>query len=384
MTCASPARPGAGQSLRALVVVVASLTAVAGVLGGMLAAPARADVSPNTGPGGGTEPTQAQELLARAVHAARVLPYSGVQYIVACPGSGTTSVVVDVAHVPGQGSQIHVRETPDAPGARVWDADGEGPTSGVADLDAGALGVLARRYQLTADGQATIVGRVADLVTARRGDGSVAGRFWIDQATGLLLSREVLDRNGRLARASSFVNLAIGAKAAHLVSAPTDSVPAPWGRQVALASAGRLVHDGWHVPTELDGGSGGTMELFDIRLGHDNDGDGQVLHLSYTDGLSTLSLFEQRGHLGARGMPGWQTTRMGGVNVWTRGDAPEQVVWSGRSMVYTVLADATPEQLYSAVASLPHGAPKQHFMTRLLHRLDHGLRRLGSWLNPFD
>lgn len=384
MTCVSPARPAAGPGIRALAVMVASLTAVAGVLTGALAAPARADTVPNTGPGGGTEPSQAQELLARAVHAARALPYSGVQYIVACPGSGTTSVVVDVAHVPGQGSQIHVRETPGAPGARVWDADGEPPPSAVADLDAGALGVLARRYQLTADGQSTVVGRPADLVTARRSDGTVAGRFWIDQATGLLLSREVLDRNGRLARASSFVNLSIGATAARLVNAPTDSVPAPWGQQVSLASADRLVRDGWHVPTELDGGSGGTMELFDIRLGHDNDGDGRVLHLSYTDGLSTLSVFEQRGHLGSSGMPGWQPTRMGGVKVWTTGAAPEQVVWSGRSMVYTVLADATPEQLYSAVASLPHGAAKQSFVTRLAHRLDHGLRKLGSWLNPFD
>ena len=365
----------AGLALRALCLTLVSLTAVS--LSQPLLGRAEADEG------------SARAMLARAVHAARDLAYSGTQYVVATPGTGTASAVLEVEHLPGRGSQIHVRETPEAPDARIFDAD----PSSLVDLDATALDVLTRRYRLgTAAGPARVVGRSADVVTATRRDGSVAGRFWVDHATGLLLRREVLDKTGRLVRSSAFVDVVIGAEAQQRgidAEPPTNAVPSPWSRRLPLSEAASLRAEGWQVPTRLSGGTGGDvggdvgadvgMELFDIRIGATRSGD-EVVHLSYTDGLSTLSVFEQRGRLDDGGMPGWHHTSVAGKRVWTTGTAPEQIAWSGRTMVYTVLADATPEQLDSAVTSLPHSSQDHG----LWHRLVGGLKKIGSWLNPFD
>ena len=374
----------AGLALRALCLALVSLTAVS-------------LSQPLVGRAEAADEVDARALLARAVHAARDLAYSGTQYVVAMPGTGTASAVMEVQHLPGRGSQIHVRETPEAPDARIFDAD----PSSLVDLDATALDVLARRYRLATSAEAaTVVGRSADVVTASRRDGSVAGRFWVDHETGLLLRREVLDKTGRLVRSSAFVDLAIGPKAQlRSVDAepPTNAVPSPWSRRLPLSEAANLGAEGWHVPTQLSGGGGadgkpagsaagsadgsadGSMELFDIRIGATRSGD-EIVHLSYTDGLSTLSIFEQRGRLDDGGMPGWHPTSVAGKRVWTTGTAPEQIAWSGRTMVYTVLADATPEQLDSAVTSLPHSSQDHG----LWHRLVGGLKKIGSWLNPFD
>ncbi len=60
---------------------------------------------------------------------------------------------------------------------------------------------------------------------------------------------------------------------------------------LTLSSAAELVNSGWFCEGEL-----GEMSL--VRLRSDEPDQPGALHMVYSDGVSTLSVFEQRGRLG--------------------------------------------------------------------------------------
>ncbi|MCA1721822.1 MAG: hypothetical protein LC779_12205 [Actinobacteria bacterium] len=144
----------------------------------------------------------------------------------------------------------------------------------------------------------------------------------------------------------------------------------------AQVDATQLRQGGWSVPDELPGG----LELYDART-RTHDGV-DVLHLSYSDGLSTLSLFAQRGTLGSEPAHGFAKQQVGRAQVWVRSaSSPRRVVWGGGGRVFTLLTDAPPEAVRDVVQALPHDrAPRTGFLARI----GRGLSRLASWLNPFD
>src|SRR5699024_11529750 len=62
-------------------------------------------------------------------------------------------------------------------------------------LDARMLAMLRDIYTVTDTGRTEFRGREAHLVETLRADDSVAGRFWVDNETDLLLGRERLARD---------------------------------------------------------------------------------------------------------------------------------------------------------------------------------------------
>jgi sigma-E factor negative regulatory protein RseB len=185
----------------------------------------------------------------------------------------------------------------------------------------------------------------------------------------LLLRRETFDRAGRLVRSSAFTSLTVGQAAADVVPVAVKS------DRLDAAGIDALRREGWQIPTAL----AGDLELVDARMR--SHGGEQVLHLSYSDGLVTLSLFAQRGRLGTTKLAGFQRQQVRGAPVWVRPSTPERVIWGGGGRVFTLLSDAPSETVHAAVVVLPHEKPAK---TGLLARLGRGLARLGSWLNPFD
>lgn len=313
-------------------------------------------------------------LLDRAVGAGRTLTYGGVQSLAVWTSQGSASEVIDVTHTAGQGVTLDIRPTSAAPAAGVLDSN----ESSLTVVDEETLGILTDDYSLALAPAQSVAGRRCAVVEARRPGGALAARFFVDQATGLLLEREVFDPAGRLLRYSAFTSVAVGrlpGGAAPRRGAVLTSVPSPWADDVPLTRAGALRRAGWQVPLTLAGGRSGRMMLADIRL---SGGHRTTLHLLYTDGLSTMSVFEEHGRLPASGLHGWRAARLAGRRVWVAGALPEQVAWSGRRMVFTVVSDAAPQQLDAAVRALPHAA-----RPGLLRRLEQGLARLGHWLNPF-
>ena len=75
-------------------------------------------------------------------------------------------------------------------------------------------------------------------------------------------------------------------------------------------------------------------------------GAGQVTDLEYSDGLSVVSLFVQRGTLAAS-MAGWRPVAWAAAGVFASGHS---VTWAGLGYVYTMIADAPPQTVTQAVA----------------------------------
>lgn len=330
---------------RLLVVAVGAGVALAGI-------PALAAVDPGRHRTSSGE-ARALALLEQAAEAGRRLTYSGTQYVASWRSGGTWSEVVDLHHDPESGSVLV-----DAAGAGV---DG---LAAIAVLDPRMLVRLADSYSLSVAGPGRCAGREATVVEARRTGGSLAGRFWVDAASGVLLRREVFDADGSRVRSSAFLDLAVQGSSATVAVAPAGAQrPAP-------EAVHRLREDGWHVPTWLPDG----FRLFETRLSDD------VLHLAYTDGLSTLSLFAQPGRLGRTPPQGFTVGEIDDSRVWMRRAAPERVVWSGGGHVWTLVSDAPDSAVHAAVRALPRSEPVDD---GLRARLARGLGRLGGMLNPF-
>ena len=344
--------------LRLLLLIAGAGTLLAG-----LPAQATAGAHPEPTPGGAAaNESRAMQLLSAASRAARTRSYTGTQYVSTWRAGRADSSIADVGHTAAGESVVQVRPTADG--------DVDPSVTPTADLDPRLVRLLAEHYVLSVAGTSTCVGRPVHVVEAQRpGDSVVAGRFWVDAATSLLLRRETFDGAGRLVRSSAFTTLTVGPPSFDVVpvSASAD--------QLDAAAIDDLRRAGWQIPPAL----AGDLELYDARM-RTHEGE-RVLHLSYSDGLMTLSLFAQRGRLGGTKLAGFSRQQVKGAPIWVRPSTPERVVWGGGGRVFTLLSDAPSETVRAAVQVLPHERAVKH---GFFARLKRGLARLGSWLNPFS
>lgn len=348
---------------------------VGGLLGGGLLGGATAPASapagpasgrPDDGPSGADEPA-AVLLLNAAAQAGRELSYHGVQYVASWPDGPAVatgrSAVLQVRH-DGSGT------AGPAPGGTSGAAPGGAALAlSTLSLDARLVPLLRAAYTLQIAPPGHCTGRTASVVEARRSDGTVAGRFWLDVETGLLLRREVFDARGTRRRSSAFVEVAM---ASHRDVGRAFLVPPPSTLVADYLPDEEPVAD---VPATLPGG----FRLFATDVLHPAEGS-SVQQLSYSDGLSTLSLFGQDGQLGATPPPHFRATEVGGRPAWVRHDDPERAVWSGGGRVWTLVSDAGPDAVRDALTALPRDAAPERGVRA---RLGRGLPRLGSVLNPF-
>jgi sigma-E factor negative regulatory protein RseB len=314
-----------------------------------------------------TSDPQAVAALERAATAAHALSYGGVQYVSTYSSAGSSSVILDVQHMAGRGSVVTVASSS---GDRTSVYASDAPLPGTSDLavagvDGAALRLLQQTYDLELEGPSCVVARLPD--------GRAAGRFWLDPTSGLVVRREVYDAGGRVARASAFVDLRLTTP--KVAVAARSLVAEVAERRLGQDELTRLASDGWTVPRVLPG----QLLLYDARM---DDGASPVVHLGYSDGLSTVSVFEQRGRLDKAAVRGWTKHKVDGADVWWDASAvPTRAVWSAHGRVWTVVADASSEAVRAVVSRLPHEKPEHR---GFWSRIGHGLARLLSWLNPFD
>ena len=310
---------------------------------------------------------RARGLLDRAAAAPARTPYHGVQFISSWTSRGATSEVVDVDHDPGRGTTVRSTGTARAPARSLTMRAAGAPSI----AGGGVVGLIGQHYSLAVVGGGEVAGRPADVLAARR-PGAVAGdpdaaRFWLDRVSGLVLRREVYDRRGRTVRASAFVEVTVGPG-----TLPAVAADAAWTSTLDRAALHRLRRHGWHCPAMLPG----PLTLVDARRGGD---ERDIVHLSYSDGIASVSVFEQRGRLDEDHLEGHRREDGHGYQVWSRGEVPRRVVWSSGELVYTVVADAPEATVDAVVAALPHRAAGGG----TLGRLGRGLDRVASWFNPF-
>lgn len=320
----------------------------------------------------------ALKLLRRSAEAARTCPYTGVQFVSAWSGAGTSTSLVDVAHRPGHGTTMRVRDTGSDPSGGAYTLDDPSqeaaPAGGLSGPTDEQLSLLTRNYTVhPADdtGEPTSVGgRAADVVEVRRADGTAAARFWIDRSEHLLLRREILDPAGHLVQTSAFVS--VDFQHDDLDRSAAAAKP-PWGDRLGTPQVAALRRSGWPVPRSLPGG----LSLYAARRA--GAASAPVLHLGYSDGLSVVSLFVQRGRLDDARLPGWRRVERNRGVLYVSGTVQQRLMWAAGGYVYTVIADAPSDATARVVAALPHESRPGFWA-----RIGHGLSRVLSWVNPFD
>jgi len=329
-----------------------------------------AGLAPRTTPGRVTPASRAGlKLLSQAVAACQAVPFHGVQ-ISTWFGSVTESAsVIQLWHRPD--GQIVVQATPTgtSPAEQGRATDLVGGQDQVLSVTSPLLALMRRNYVITYGGRSSVDGRPALLVAVRHPGGGLAARYWIDSATKLPLRRELFVDGSRILSEDAFVSLSVG-------DGQLDGMPAPdarpWTGQLTLAGLAGLAAKGWPLPGDTVGG----LALFEAR--EKVTKSGQIVELSYSDGLSVISVFVQRGML-PRNLPGWRHfPARDGSQVYAIDPDDRNLVWSAGGFVYTMISDAPPAVVDQAILLLPHNSPVGFWA-----RMGRGFRRLASWANPF-
>jgi len=314
------------------------------------------DIDPDptmTGPA--LDRQQLIELLQRAEWASARVPYSGIQRVVAPRDDRTTAADVSIDFSPATGSRVAVRSL-----AGTGVIGGTLPTPAASRIAANNLiSALAARFRLTGDSGGTVLGRPVVRVQAWQRDPALTqpeAVWWIDSATGLVLRQQLYDQTGRLVLAARYTRLVIGPSSPSSSSSPSvrnllaASAPAALLTRptttatFTTASAGELSHQGWFCQAELAG-----MQL--VRLRADAPAEPGVLHMVYTDGLSTVSVFERRGRLtDPPSASAWDPT----LGAYRSDAMVNTATWQSGTEVFTVATDGPTGLRDKVVAALPH------------------------------
>jgi sigma-E factor negative regulatory protein RseB len=307
-------------------------------------------------------------MLGKAAAAGLDTSYQGVEVIAQSEVNGTTTVVSSVWHR-GGGPTVAQTSEPDVLAASgpyvAYDGDIHSP-DGVFGVTKTLVGLIGKNYIAVYTGVGSAVGRRALIVELDRADGSLAARFWLDERTMVPLQRDVYDTSSRLVSEEAFVQVQFGPLAAPPPATPEKQTWAGVAPPAKLLL--ELDGSGWQLPAALPDG----LSLYEAA--QSGMGTGQVVDLGYSDGLSVISLFVQRGTLAPK-MPGWQKVSLNGHMVYV---AEHSVTWAGQGFVYTLIADAPPRTVEDVVAALPQSTAPGFFA-----RIGRGLGRMASLVNPF-
>ena len=298
-----------------------------------------ADVGPGMTTGDLVSEATALADLRRAATAAETVSYTAQQSFVAYGTDQTYTAQLQVVSQPGQASQINVVSQNGRP--LVSDFSRVAGSSRLADDQ--VLSLLERNYDLSGVRGSVVVGRPATMLQATRA-GTLAGRWWVDDETGLILWQQRFDTRGRLQLSTGFTALEPGEHSDVVPHLPPRAVLPVTTVALTLANATPLAAAGWACAPDVAG-----LSLIKLRV--DRTEDPQSVHLVYTDGFTTVGVSEQRGRLaGAPAQSGWDA----GLRAYVRPGATNLASWESGDRVFTLMTDGSPELLARAVASLPH------------------------------
>ena len=317
----------------------------------------------------------AAHLLTQAAQAAVLTSYQGEEIISHWGTTNGGSVLVsDIWHASGGQTITRTLTAGTTSSSEPYlssDTDGQWP-EGVLGVTTQLVRLLETHYVVAYAGAGSADNRTAQIVEAWRENGSLAARFWLDDATKLPLEREVFDTTAHVISEDVFINVRFSklAPVAAPVGGPADP-QGPWTDPLPAAQLLALRASGWLVPPELPGG----LSLFTGAQTQTNTGT--ALDLGYSDGLSVVSLFEQRGNLAVK-LAGWQKITVAGHVIYAAEPDQRSLTWASRGMVYTVMADAPAQTVDTVIGVLPHDKPPGFWK-----RMSRGFARLASWVNPF-
>lgn len=301
---------------------------------------------------------KAAALLVRAGQAGDDLTYTATQQVVVTRDDQHIAGTVQVSSLGGTGTRVDPSAAGHQPAGYATYVEAESSTR---MTDADLIDLLADRYALRGWTSQAYAGRDAVVIeatepTSRPVDGALDGvvaRWWLDTRTGLLLAQQTYDGRGHVDVSSRLTDLrlaAVGDQPA--VKDQPSASTGPAARTTAtltLSRAAQLRREGWVCAERLAG-------LSLMRLRTDQTDDPKLVHLVYSDGLTTLSVVEQRGRLTD---PPTGSTRNETLGAWVTSGVPTTASWVSGDVVMTVVTDGSRETLAAAVAALPHEEPQQ-------------------------
>jgi hypothetical protein len=245
------------------------------------------------------------------------------------------------------------------------------------------LNRLETKYDVEIVGREQLLDRPCRrLEITRQRDGQLVERLWVDDTSGLLLRRETYAGEDQLLRMVTYLRLDLDPSASRLgedVRATRGQRPGQVRREQEVLEVddhGRaaLRAAGWVVPEELPGGyvTNGSFAVSAEQT--------QPLQTVYSDGLYTVSLFEQRGSLDPATLPdGAELSERYGFATYTwKGAVPQRVVWEAAGSTWSLVGDAPPDEFSAMIRSLP--APQK---VGFGDRMRRGLGRLWAWVSPW-
>ncbi len=319
--------------------------------------------------------------LARASAAQSGLAWSGTRLVATWSSGLATSSLDDVVHEPGRGLTVRAHDAGSgtvAGGGHDQDVTMPDRPDGTAYLEAAAAGapaplsLLMSHYDVSLDRPGQVAGRPAHALLLRR-SASTAARLWLDDATGLLLRREVYDGAGRTTAAMAYLDVTVTPAAA-----PVTTTVALAARPGGIDAIRR---SGWVCPAGI-GAGGSDLVLYDARTLRATDGRTPIMHLTYSDGLSSLSVFEQRGTLDPAAVQGYAVTGAGSGRMHVRRGLPTQAVWQSGPTVVTVVSDVPTGQLAAVVAAMPSTAAPTTAPAGWMATASSAVLRAARWLTP--
>lgn len=297
---------------------------------------------PSPATGGVVTATEARAALRRAAGQAGAVGYDGEQSLVAYRSAQALTARVRVVSRPGEGSEISVLDRSGSPLSS--DFTPASASSRMSDTE--LMSLLERNFALDGLRGSVVAGRSATLLQASRA-GVVSARWWVDDQTGIVLWQESYDDQGALQVSSGFTQVTIGDLGAEArpairpLAAPTTQVA------MTLSNADPLAAAGWTCRREVAG-------LALVKLRTDRADDPTAVHLVYSDGVSTVAVFEQRGRLsGDPAGSHWDDV----LQAYVLTGAQSAATWQSGDRVLTVMTNGSAAQLAAAVASLPHATP---------------------------
>ena len=287
---------------------------------------------------------QARAALARAAGATGAVSYSGLQAFRAQSRGRTYSATVEVRAIVGQGTRSRVL---DRTGVQVG-AGSTPPVSAARLTDRTLSALLERNYTLAAWAGAEAAGRPATVVAAQRA-GRTSARWWVDDASGIVLAQQSFDSRGVPVMQVGFTSVQVSRSAPLLGDLPVGLVVPTTDTVLTLSATAELSRQGWFCHDEV-------AALSLVRVRSDSVTSPGALHLLYSDGLAAVSVLEQRGRLAAAPP---DATWDAGLGAHVRDGASSLASWQSGERVFTVVTDGPAELLAAAVAALPHDPPQR-------------------------
>lgn len=345
-----------------------------------------------------------EDVLNRARSASRGTAHHG-EMLIATFGEGEHTQLVDVS----ASGRAMTMTMPDERTVRLSPRGGEltDPAEGYTlplppvSARAAAPQLLVAKYDVDVAAHEDLLGRPCTRLDVRTRAGALRERIWVDDAAGLVLRRETFDGDDRLLRLAVYLRLQMepplteGPRRAGLLSEQPSRVQADaWASADGPEEGSDGMHERHQGVTAITADGVAALEAagWDVPdglpAGYEADGAFVVagetaspLQLVYSDGLYTVSLFQQAGDPDPASLPaGGELVDDAAGRAWTwTGAVPSRRVWEASGSTWTLVTDAPPEDVEAIVDALP-----QHRRDGVGGRLRSGLARLWSLVSPWS